>query len=121
MEASPLTASPPDWLESVLRKAAVIVLAGPLVFAPVFHGGWIIDGNFEVTENSVIQDASGPPTIWEGLSGADYLPIKSTLQWALWRWFGNNAQPFHLTSIALHLLCALLVWRLPWRLGLRHA
>ena len=120
MGPSSLNVTPPDRLEAVLRRAAIIVLAGLFVFAPVFHGAWLIDDNFEVTENGVIQNPAGLPMIWRGEAGADYLPLKSTLQWLLWHWFGNNPMAFRLPSIALHLACALLVWRLLWRLGMRH-
>ena len=99
----------------------IILLAGLFVFAPGFRGGWLIDDNYEVTNNAVIQSPTGLPLIWSGRANPDYLPLKSTVQWALWHFSGSNPLPFRLTSLALHLLSALLVWRLLFRLGLRHA
>ena len=104
-----------------MRRGVIILLAGLFVFAPGFHGGWLIDDNYEVTNNAAIQNPAGLPIIWKGEANPDYLPLKSTVQWVLWHCFGSNPLPFRLTSLALHLLSALLVWRLLWRLGLRHA
>ncbi len=130
MEAlAPLTTEPPTdslaparapWLEGGAFKAALILLAGLFIYSPVFHGGWLWDDNFELTQNSVIQDPGGLKNIWQGNAGADFLPLKSTLQWIIWHTYGADPTPFHLVSIGFHLLNALLLWRLFYRLGMRH-
>ncbi len=108
-------------MENPLVRAAVIVLAGLFVYAPVFSGGWLMDDNLEVTENAVLHSPAGLVKIWQGSVGADYLPLKTTVQWLLWQGFGNDPTPYHLASIALHLCSALLFWRLLAGLGLRQA
>ena len=107
---------PAGWWQS-----ALIILAGLFIYAPVFHGSWLIDDHLELTDNHVVQDPAGLPKIWHGDAGAEYLPLKTSVQWLLWQTFGGNPIPYHLSSIALHLLSAFLLWRLFGRLGMRHA
>jgi tetratricopeptide (TPR) repeat protein len=102
-------------------QAAIILAAALFIYSPVFHGGWLMDDNIEVASNAVVQDPAGLPKIWHGDAGADYLPLKFTVVWFLWQAFGANPVAYHLTSIALHVLSALLLWRLLHRLGLRQA
>ena len=50
--------------------------------------------------------------IWLAPVGTDYFPLKTTVQWAEWHLWGDHRLGYHLTSVALHLLSALLFWRL---------
>ena len=111
----------PTWLVGYRWKAAVILLVGLFIYAPVFSGGWLMDDNLEVSDNVVVHDAAGLSKIWAGEGGADYLPLKTTVEWLLWQVFGNSSTSFHLTSIAFHLGSALLLWNLFSRLRMRHA
>ena len=112
---------PAPWVRHVAWRAVVIVAAGLFVFAPVFHGGWLMDDNREVWENASLRAPDALARIWRGESTQDYLPLKTTLIWGLWRVCGENTAGYHLTSIALHLASALLLWRLFHRLGMSHA
>ena len=107
-------------LENPRVKAAIILLAGLFIYAPVFSGGWLMDDDYELTDNPALRSVAGLAKIWRGEVGADYLPLKTSVQWVLWQIFGNHPTPFHLASIALHLLSAVLLWRLLERLGMRH-
>ncbi len=66
-------------------------------------------------------DPGGWWKFWFVPPGPDYFPLTSTVEWGLWRIFGDWTLPFHLTSLTLHLLSAFLLWRLLARLGLRLA
>ena len=96
----------------------VIVLGAWLAYRPVLRGGWLWDDDREVSQNPVLREAGGLGKIWTGPVGADYLPLKSTVQWAEWRIWGDDVLGYHLTNLALHLASALLFWRLLRRLGL---
>ena len=104
-----------------LIQAALIILAGACVYGQTLRGGWLWDDNQEVTQNAVLPDPAGLAKIWAGTAGADYFPLKTTVQWLEWRLWGADPAGYHAVSLALHLLSALLFWRLLRRLGLRAA
>jgi len=94
-------------------QAAAIILAGIWVYAPALHGDWLWDDVVEVSRNPILREPAGALTrIWFAPRGADYLPLKTTVQWAEWHLWGDNRLGYHLMSLALHLLSALLFWRL---------
>lgn len=105
----------------VLLRVAAIAAAGAWVYAPAIRGGWIWDDLEEVAANPALRDPAGLANIWLGRSGADYLPLKSTLQWVEWRLWGDSTLGYHLVSLGLHVLSALLLWRLLSKLGVRSA
>jgi tetratricopeptide (TPR) repeat protein len=109
----------PAALESVLLRALLILAVGLFVYAPVFHGGWLWDDDQEITANAVLREPGGLARIWAGDTGADYFPLKSTVQWLAFRVIADNNTGWHLLNISLHLLNTLLVWVLLARLGVR--
>jgi tetratricopeptide (TPR) repeat protein len=106
----------------VLWLALLIVAAGCWVFSPAFRGGWLWDDHSELLQN---RDLRGPEALWRiwvAPASADYFPLKATVQWMQWQlWRDSSTTGYHLTSVGLHLLGALLVWRLLRKLGLRLA
>jgi protein O-mannosyl-transferase len=100
-----------------LLQAAAIILAGTWVYAPALRGDWLWDDVVEVSRNPVLREPAGAiGRIWFAPAGADYFPLKTTVQWAEWHLWGDHRLGYHLTSLALHLLSALLFWRLLRRL-----
>jgi tetratricopeptide (TPR) repeat protein len=93
-------------------QASAILAAGAWVYGPALRGGWVWDDAAEVARNPVLTDPAGLWKIWAGSSGPDYFPLKTTLQWLEWRMWGAYPFGYHLASLGLHLLCALLFWRL---------
>ena len=116
-----MSSSPGRVTAASLLPAALILLAGWLAFGPAIHGGWVWDDTEEVSQNLVLRDPAGLPKIWFAPEGTDYLPLKTTVQWLEWRAWGSDPAGYHAVNLALHLLSALLFWRLLGRLGLRHA
>lgn len=105
-----------------LLPAVLIVLAGCWVFSPAIHGDWLWDDHREILEARDVRDPAGLGRIWFAPSSPDYFPLKTTVQWLQWRLWGDHLTTgYHLTSLGLHLLSALLVWRLLRKLGLRLA
>jgi len=91
------------------------------VYAPAFHGDWLWDDDQEITENPVLRDPGGLTKIWTGNAGADFFPLKTTIQWGLFRFLKTNKTGYHLVNVLLHLTSALLVWRLFERLNVKQA
>jgi tetratricopeptide (TPR) repeat protein len=114
---SPLRTAPP----SSLLKAALLVLVGAWIYWPAIHGGWIWDDSAEIARNPIMSDPAGLAKIWVSPVTPDFFPLKTTLQWFLWRLWGGNPTPYHLLTLGLHLLSALLFWRVLQKLGLRLA
>ena len=104
-----------------LLQAGAIVGAGLFVYAPVLHGGWVWDDDVEITGNTGLRAPGAPWRMWVHPWQADYLPVKSLLQWLQWNLWGANPAGYHVTNACLHILSALLLWRLLGRLGVRFA
>ncbi len=100
--------------------AISIVAATVWVYAPVRHGGWVWDDELEITHNADLR-ASAWWTAWVQPAGADYLPLKTLFQRLEWSTWGEWPEGYHAASLALHLACAFLLWRLLAKLGLRLA
>ena len=103
-------------------RAVVIVALGWWVFAPALHGGWIWDDLVYIANNPLSGDPNRLWKIWF-LPGSfiEYYPIEETVQWAQWECFRDNTLGYHVTNLVLHLVSALLVWRLLAKLSLRLA
>jgi protein O-mannosyl-transferase len=97
-------------------RAALLLLAVGFVYWPAVHGSWLWDDDLEITRNPVLRDPLGWWKIWLRPDGADYFPLKETVQWLEWRVWGSNSTVYHVTNVVLHAAGALLVWRLLRRL-----
>jgi Tfp pilus assembly protein PilF len=96
---------------------AAIAAAAWFVFSPALHGGWIWDDDVEITGNYALRGISGLREIWLGARGADYFPLKTTVQWLQWHAWHDWVAGYHATNLAFHLLGALLLWRVLRKLG----
>jgi len=100
----------------------VIALAALWVYWPIRHGQWIGDDALYITSNPLMHD---PARLWKAWfqpgSFIEYYPIEESIQWMQWQLWHNDTFGYHLTNIALHVINALLVWRLFAKFGLRLA
>jgi tetratricopeptide (TPR) repeat protein len=100
----------PNVLHRVI-KAAAIMAAGLWIYLPVLNGGWLWDDSVEITQNEAIKKPVNEfLKIWTSPAGADYFPLKTSLQWIEWHVFGENPFGYHCVSLFLHLASALLIW-----------
>ena len=104
------------WLQ-----AATIILAAAWVYAPAFNGSWLWDDDIDITGNRLLREPGALAKIWFTPPGPDYYPLKTTAQWCQWRLWGEHPLGYHLTNVALHILGALLFWRLLRQVGVRLA
>ena len=106
---------------AVVLQAVLILVAGWFVYSPALQGDWLWDDDREVTQNPLLRDAGGLARIWGEASSSDYFPLKSTVQWIEWHLWQDRPTGYHIVSVGLHLLSALLLWRLLQKLGIRLA
>jgi len=113
------------WVAShgkLLLQVLIIVAAGGWAFSPALHGEWLWDDDFYITANPLLHDPARLLKTWfvPG-SVVNYFPITATVQWIQWELWHNDTFGYHVTNVVLHLLGALLVWRLLSKFGLRLA
>ncbi len=101
--------------------AGFMLLAAAWIYAPALHGGWLWDDNTEMPQMAALDGPGALARIWIHPDTGDYYPVKTTLEWLQWRWWGNDTFGYHLTNVALHVAGALLLWRLLRQLGVRCA
>jgi tetratricopeptide (TPR) repeat protein len=114
-------------------QAGIIVVLGVWIYYPSLHGLYLWDDDFLIQNNEVVHNPSGLYYIWTDPEHAliDFFPLTVSFEWLLWQVFytPDRADPmflnmtvyFHVTSLILHLVNAMLVWFLFRRLGIRLA
>jgi tetratricopeptide (TPR) repeat protein len=103
----------------LLLRALLIMAAGFWVFAPALRGDWLWDDDMLIVRNFTLLHGSGLWQIWFSAPETDYWPLTWTFLWLEWHLWGAHPLGYHLCNLGLHLVSALLVWRLWSRLGLR--
>ena len=103
-------------------KVFIYLAIGLFIYSPALFGTWIWDDTAEILENAEIKGTLGSlVSIWFNPSAVDYYPLKTTVQWIEWHVWGPHVLGYHLVSIFLHILSALLVWKCLQKLGLKLA
>jgi tetratricopeptide (TPR) repeat protein len=103
---------------TVARLQGLLIIAlGLWIFSPVLRGDWLWDDDKFITHNDLIHDPAGFWKVWVSPDGlGNYDPLTSAVRWLQWQSWGDNPLGYHLTSVALHLASAFLIWRLFSRL-----
>jgi Flp pilus assembly protein TadD len=103
-------------IRETLTKAAVLILAGLWIYSPAYHGTWLWDDDVVLTRNPDVVSGSveGLIRIWLDPSGVDYFPLSYSLMWLQQQFFGSQTTGYHVTTILLHIIGGLLLWRLLW-------
>ena len=105
-----------------LLRFLLIISVGWWVFSPALHGGWIWDDVVYIPHNPLSNDPARLWKIWfQPGSFIEYYPIEETVQWAQTACFHAHTLGYHVTNVVLHLISALLVWKLLSKFGLRLA
>ena len=121
VQAAEKQAALPAW-KSWLPKVLLIVAVTLWIYWPSLEGGFVWDDVWYITTNTLLRDTSGLWKLWfEPGSWTEYYPLEETVQWLQWHCWGDEPLGYHLTNVALHVLNAILVWRLLDKFGLRFA
>lgn len=94
---------------------AAIAIAG---YFPALNGGFVWDDDSWTTNiEPLLRDASGLVRMWTSTAALQqYFPLTGTTFWLDHHCWGTWTLPYHVENLALHLLAALLSWKLLSRL-----
>lgn len=106
-----LSVRAPAWAVAVIL--AVVFAA----YAPVFRNGFVWDDDSSLTANRFIQDNGGFRQIWLTTRTPDYWPVTSTALWLEWRLWGANPLGYHVASVLVHAMAAVLFWMILTGMG----
>jgi lipoprotein NlpI len=110
----------PLWVTGF--RAAIILLTTTWVFWPAMHGDWLWDDDTLIQTNAIVHASDGLSAIWfHPGTQVDFFPLTQTFEWLGWHLWGASTFGFHLLNLGLHIVSALLVWRIFRQLGLRWA
>src|ERR1700733_4652708 len=83
----------------LVLRAAVILTLGIFIYWPSLNGDWLWDDRDLIADNRLILDPDGLWKIWLQPSVMfDFLPLKISVEWIEWRFFGEDTLGYHLVS-----------------------
>jgi tetratricopeptide (TPR) repeat protein len=100
----------PSWFSRDQLWGLVLVLAVVLTYVPVWQAGFIWDDDKLITANPCIAGPLGLKEIWT-TAAADICPLTITTFWVEHALWGVAPLPYHLVTVFMHALCAVLLWR----------
>jgi tetratricopeptide (TPR) repeat protein len=107
-----------SWLPQVLLISGLVFW----IYWPSLRGGWVWDDTWYITTNPLVRTWTGLWKFWfQPGSWVEYYPLHETVLWLQYQIFRNDTLGYHLTNVFLHIINALLVWRLLAKFGLRFA
>jgi tetratricopeptide (TPR) repeat protein len=128
MPASRQTAhrgNPSPELESVLKGGAwalLLVLATVAVYWPALRGGFVWDDDTHITDNQTLRSLKGLWDIWfQPGATCQYYPLSFTGFWIGYQLWGLNPLGYHLLTVLMHGVVAVLLWQVLKRLEVRAA
>jgi len=106
------------WLPQALLISGLTLW----IYWPSLRGELIWDDEWYVRMNPSLHDLRGLWRFWfQPGSWVEYYPVQETVQWVQWQLWGEHTLGYHLTGLFLHIVNALLVWKLLAKFGLRFA
>ncbi len=106
--------STPDWLGIARVLGLVVLTCG--CYWPSLGGGFLWDDTALISDDPLIQSFSGLRLIWFSTIPYDYFPLTYTSFWLEWPLWGADPLGYRVVNLGLHILSALLLWRLLERL-----
>jgi protein O-mannosyl-transferase len=82
------------------------------------RGGFVWDDGIYITGNPLVKASDGLRRFWFTTEAFDYYPITWSLWWLEWRRWGEAATGYHVLSVLLHAVNAVLVWLVLRRLDI---
>jgi tetratricopeptide (TPR) repeat protein len=109
----------PDSQRDWYLWAGVLALLTMVCFWPAISGSFLWDDDHYITHNTALNDLSGLRHIWfKPIQTVQYYPLTYTSFWIEHHFWGNSPLGYHVVSLLMHALSAIILWRLLRRLSL---
>jgi protein O-mannosyl-transferase len=106
------------WWSLGWLPGLILIVATVIAYHPAWHGGFIWDDDVYVTDNNLLSAPDGLKRIWFSQdSPSQYFPLTYTMLRMERTFWGLNTTGYHWVNLLLHMVNALLVWRLLQRLN----
>ena len=109
----------PFWRRGWFRALVLVALVF-IAYTRVFQAGFIWDDESHLTRNPCVVGPLGLKEIWT-TTQAVYYPLVLTTFWALHKFVGLNPLSYHALNVSLHVVSAILLWRVLRLLEVRGA
>jgi tetratricopeptide (TPR) repeat protein len=100
----------------VVFQASGLVLITVLAYLPCLNGPFLFDDVLIVEECPAIQASNGLSRLWFDAEMPNYEPLTYSVFWLGWQLWGDATLGYHLINLGLHVLVALLIWKVLERL-----
>jgi protein O-mannosyl-transferase len=92
--------------------AALLAVLTLAAYLPALQGGFVWDDDDYVSENAALRTPAGLAAIWlQPGAVPQYYPLTFTSFWIEYRLWGLDPAGYHAVNLVLHVLAALLLWR----------
>ncbi|MDA8746085.1 tetratricopeptide repeat protein [Rubripirellula amarantea] len=99
--------------------AIALTLLTMFAYLPAMNAGFIWDDDDYVINNDTLRDVNGLWRIWtDPAATPQYYPFVHSTFWLEYQTWGLNARGYHIVNIIIHMLNALLLWRVCRRLDI---
>ncbi len=100
-----------------LLCAAALIVGTVVIYWPALHGGFLWDDDVHISENATLRSLHGFWEIWfKPGATCQYYPLSFTAFWLGYQFWGLNTFGYHLMTVILHGVAAILLWRVLARL-----
>ena len=91
--------------------ALLLILCAVIAYLPAIGAGFVWDDDLLLTANPQMESGQGLKEIWLGKT-VDYQPLTFTIFWLEKAAWGDGPVGYHVISILLHAVAAVLLWRI---------
>jgi protein O-mannosyl-transferase len=102
--------------------ALLLMVAVVMVYWPALHGGFVWDDDSHISDNQTLRSLKGLWDIWfQPGATCQYYPLSFTVFWAGYQLWGLTTFGYHLVTVLMHGVVAVLLWQGLKRLEVRAA
>ena len=107
---------------TLIAGTLLIVLATLAAYSPAMGGSFLWDDDDHVSANLAVQSPDGLGKIWFQFgSTPQYYPLVFSSFWVEYSLWGQSTAGYHVVNVVLHILNALILWRVLGLLSIRYA